>query len=291
VILVSSMMFGATVRVVAKSDPAHLAETLANNGATLLYGVPATYQRLLAHALTSGKSLAPGILRSAFVAGAPLDLTLKARVEEALKQPLVNGFGITECSPGISGVRGSDRRNDDSVGQVLPGVETRVVKQDGTPVEDGDVGELHVRGPNVMLGYYRAPDLTAKAVDKDGWFATGDLVRFDGDQLFVVGRSKEMIIRSGFNVYPAEVEAVLNAHPAVMQSAVVGRAVEANEEIVAFVQLVPGTDITPRELAAFVSPHLTGYKRPSEIIVLDSLPAGSTGKILKHHLKERAQRT
>jgi acyl-CoA synthetase (AMP-forming)/AMP-acid ligase II len=118
----------------------------------------------------------------------------------------------------------------------------------------------------------------------------GDLVRFDGRHLFVVGRAKEMIIRSGFNVYPAEVEAVLNAHPAVLQSAVVGREVEANEEIVAFVQLVPGSDVAPGELESFVRPQLTGYKRPSEIIVLDSFPAGSTGKILKHQLKERARR-
>ena len=106
----------------------------------------------------------------------------------------------------------------------------------------------------------------------------------------MVGRSKEMIIRSGFNVYPAEIEAVLNAHPAVMQSAVVGRAIEANEEIVAFVQLVPGSDASSDEIARFVGPQLTAYKRPTEIVVIDTMPAGSTGKILKHHLKERAQR-
>jgi acyl-CoA synthetase (AMP-forming)/AMP-acid ligase II len=139
-----------------------------------------------------------------------------------------------------------------------------------------------------MLGYYRAPDLTAAAV-KDGWFITGDLVRYDGENLFIVGRVKEMIIRSGFNVYPAEIEAVINAHPAVLQSAVVGRSVEGNEEIVAFVQLVPGMSATVDELNAFLRPQLTAYKRPSETILLESFPAGSTGKILKHLLKEQAQ--
>jgi len=113
-----------------------------------------------------------------------------------------------------------------------------------------------------------------------------DLARFDGQYLFIVGRTKEMIIRSGFNVYPAEVEAVLNAHEAVVQSAVVGRAVEGNEEVVAFVQLLPGASVNSTELIAYASQHLTSYKRPCEVIVLDALPAGSTGKILKHRLRD-----
>ena len=124
---------------------------------------------------------------------------------------LSNGYGITECSPGISAVRSDDPRKDESVGTVLPGVEARIKRLDGSPAAD-EVGELHVRGPNVMLGYYKAPDLTANVIDRDGWFNTGDLARFDGRHLFIVGRTKEMIIRSGFNVYPAEVEAVLNSH-------------------------------------------------------------------------------
>jgi acyl-CoA synthetase (AMP-forming)/AMP-acid ligase II len=147
-------------------------------------------------------------------------------------------------------------------------------------------GELHVRGRNVMRGYYRAPDLTAKVIDSEGWFNTGDLARFDGDCLHIVGRTKEMIIRSGFNVYPAEVEAVLNSHKDVVQSAVVGRAVDGNEEVVAFVQLIKGSPVKSADLMAFVNPQLTSYKRPSKIIVLDVLPATSTGKILKHKLAE-----
>src|SRR5207244_4812470 len=130
----------------------------------------------------------------------------------------------------------------------LPGVEDRVRTVDGIPVARGQIGELHVRGRNVMSGYYRAPDLTAKAIDSEGWFNTGDLARFDGECLYIVGRTKEMIIRSGFNVYPAEVEAVLSCHKDVVQSAVVGRSVDGNEEIVAFVQLLPGSRVTPEEL-------------------------------------------
>ena len=148
------------------------------------------------------------------------------------------------------------------------------------------MGELRVRGPNVMRGYYRAPDLTAKAIDPDGWFNTGDLARFEDDCLYNVGRTKEMIVRSGFNVYPAEIEAVLSTHDAVVQCAVVGRQVQGNEEVVAFVQLLKGSTTTPQDLMAHVAPQLTSYKRPSEIIVLDALPATSTGKILKHKLAE-----
>jgi acyl-CoA synthetase (AMP-forming)/AMP-acid ligase II len=137
-----------------------------------------------------------------------------------------------------------------------------------------------------MRGYYRAPDLTAKAIDPDGWFNTGDLARLEGDALFIVGRTKEMIIRSGFNVYPAEIEAVLSTHPEVVQCAVVGRLVRGNEEVVAFVQLLKGSKVTSQDLATHAAPQLTSYKRPSEIILLDALPATSTGKILKHKLAE-----
>src|SRR6516165_5983231 len=157
------------------------------------------------------------------------------------------------------------------------------------PSPPGEVAELHVRGPNVMRGYYRALEATAAAIDRDRWFNTGDLARFDGDILFIVGCTKELIIRSGFNVYPAEVEAVLNEHPAVVQSAVIGRAVPGNEQVVAYIQLVPGSATTSADLMAHAAHSLAPYKRPSEIIVLDELPAGLTGKILKHHLADAAR--
>ena len=286
-LLIMTLMVGGTVRLVGKYDPAALAKAIAEEGITILNGVPATYQRLLEYKAVAGlRQLDRGSLRLIAVAGAPLDLDLKSRVEQELGLPLSNGYGITECSPGISGVRFDASRSDQAVGTLLPGVEARVRTIDGIPVARGEIGELHVRGRNVMRGYYRAPDLTAKVIDSEGWFNTGDLARYDGDCLYIVGRTKEMIIRSGFNVYPAEVEAILNSHEAVVQSAVVGRAVEGNEEIVAFVQLMQGSPVKPADLMAFINPQLTSYKRPSEIIVLDALPATSTGKILKHKLAE-----
>jgi len=142
-----------------------------------------------------------------------------------------------------------------------------------------------------MRGYYHAPELTAAALDSDGWYRTGDLGRFEGDALFIAGRAKDLIIRSGFNVYPAEVELVLNSHPAVAQSAVVGRTVEGNEEVVAFVQLTTGSKSSVSELMEYASRELTPYKRPSEIVVLEALPASSTGKLLKHQLVRMASET
>ncbi len=286
-LLIMTLMVGGAVRLVSKYDPAALARAIAEERITILNGVPATYQRLLEYKTVAGlKQLDRGSLRLIAVAGAPLDLDLKARVEQEFDLPLSNGYGITECSPGISGVRYDAPRSDQAVGKLLPGIEARIRTIDGIPLANGEVGELHVRGRNVMRGYYRAPDLTAKVIDSEGWFNTGDLARFDGDCLYIVGRTKEMIIRSGFNVYPAEVEAVLNSHKDVVQSAVVGHAVEGNEEVVAFVQLLQGSPVKSADLMAFINSQLTSYKRPSEIIVLDALPATSTGKILKHKLVE-----
>jgi long-chain acyl-CoA synthetase len=286
-LLIQTLMVGARICLVAKHRAAALVKAMAEEGITLLNGVPATYQRLLEYKAMAGlPKLDRGALRLIAVAGAPLDLELKARVEKELGLPLSNGFGITECSPGISGVRSDAPRNDNAVGRLLPGLEARIVRRNGSIVTNGEIGELHVRGPNVMRGYYRAPDFTAKAIDKDGWFNTGDLARFEEDVLFIVGRTKEMIIRSGFNVYPAEIEAVISTHPSVVQSAVVGRPVEGNEEVVAFVQLLKGSNVTAQDLMAHITPQLTSYKRPSEIILMDALPATSTGKLLKHKLAE-----
>ncbi|HEX9211546.1 MAG TPA: long-chain fatty acid--CoA ligase, partial [Bradyrhizobium sp.] len=150
-LLTMTLMVGATVRLVAKYDPAALVKAMAEEGVTILNGVPATYQRLLEYRRNAGlPKLDRGRLRLIAVAGAPLDLELKSRVEQELGLPLLNGYGITECSPGISGVKPDTPRADHAVGAVMPGLEAKLVGRDGAPVADGDVGELHVRGPNVM---------------------------------------------------------------------------------------------------------------------------------------------
>jgi acyl-CoA synthetase (AMP-forming)/AMP-acid ligase II len=191
----------------------------------------------------------------------------------------------------VAQTRIENPRTDCTVGFALPGVQTRVVDAaTGFELADGVIGELWVRGPNLMKGYYRNPELTREAVNDEGWFNTGDMARRDPDgALHIVGRSKELIIRSGFNVYPVEVEQVLNSHPEVVQSAVVGRTVGHNEEVVAFVERVAGSRLDEAAMRPFLRERLSPYKVPSEIRFVAQLPAAPTGKILKSVLKTLAE--
>jgi acyl-CoA synthetase (AMP-forming)/AMP-acid ligase II len=224
------------------------------------------------------------------VAGSPMTPALKQEAEQVYGLPLDNGYGLTECAPTIAQTRTGERRSDCAVGHPIPGVEVRIVGAGGGEVPQGDIGELWVRSPGLMKGYYRSPDLTAQVIDADGWFNTGDMVRMEPDgALTIVGRSKELIIRSGLNVYPVEVEQALNAHPQVIQSAVVGRTVEHNEEVVAFVERAAGATLNEAGLRAYLREHLAPYKIPSEIRFLSPLPAAPTGKLLKGVMKTMAQ--
>src|SRR5208283_1424686 len=226
-------------------------------------------------------------LRIISSSGAPLQKAVKAEAERLFGIALHNGYGVTECSPNVSQAALGECRSDTSAGRILPGVEVCLVGSDQTPVRDEEIGELWVRGPNVMKGYYRAPEETAAAIDPEGWFNTRDLARLESGYLFIVGRTKELIIRFGENVYPAEVEAVLNAHPAVVRSAVIGRAVEGTqggEEVVAYVQLAPHSPTSETELSQYAAQHLAPYKQPSHILLVPSMPLTPTGKVIKSEL-------
>jgi long-chain acyl-CoA synthetase len=284
-VLLGSLVAGASVYLAPRFDPMTARVTLEKERITLLYGTPAIFNQLLQYAkLRKISSLKFPDLRIITSSGAPLDPATKAGIESIFGMVLHNGYGVTECSPTIAMTRPESPRKDTSIGTVFPGVEVRFIGSDGHEVPAGEVGELHVRGPNIMRGYYRAPDETAAAIDSDGWFNTRDLARLIDGSLVIVGRTKDLIVHQGFNVYPAEVEAVLNAHPAVAQSAVVGRSVGGDEEVIAFVQLVPDSQLTTTELADFAAQHLAKYKRPSQIIVVPSMPLTPTGKIVKGEL-------
>lgn len=288
-LLAAALHSGATLRLVPRFTPEALARALAEESITVLHGVPAMYAKLLDWARRGGTTLRAPALRVAQLGGAPMTQALKDDFESAFGQALHNGYGLTESSPSISQTRLDVPRRDCSVGQPIPGVEVRIAGADGREVAPGAVGELWVRGPNVMRGYYRNPELTRATVTPEGWLKTGDLARQEADgALFIVGRSKELIIRSGFNVYPVEVEQAINAHPQVVQSAVVGRSVDANEEVVAFVEAAAGSGLTAEALVAHLRTCLSPYKLPVEIVFLEQLPASATGKILKNALKERA---
>ncbi|MBY4947640.1 AMP-binding protein [Cupriavidus respiraculi] len=282
VLLVGPLSNGATVYYEPRFRPERLARALVEEQLTVLHGVPAMYTKLIEWGRAQATPLQAPALRMAQSGGAPLTASLKAAFEQTFGVTLHNGYGMTETSPTVSQTRVESPRSDCSVGPAVPGVEVRL----GNPLPDGS-GELLVRGPNVMKGYYKRPDLTAQAIDADGWLHTGDLAKIDPDgAISIVGRSKEIIIHSGFNVYPEEVEQSINAYPAVLQSAVVGRAVEGNEEVIAFVETREGMAFDPAELKSFLRDKLSPYKIPAEIRVVQHLPAAPSGKILKAKLRE-----
>src|SRR5437879_3894934 len=240
VVLLGSLLSGATLYLSPRFDPVATLASLERDRLTVVLGAPAMFSLFVEYAKLKGlKSLKFPALRIISSSGAPLQPAIKSAVESLFGLVLHNGYGVTECSPTIAQTKVEAPRTDTSVGRVFPGVEVKLVGRDGQPTAAGEVGELRVRGPNVMKGYYRAPEETAAAIDPEGWFNTRDLARLEGGNLFIVGRTKELIVRFGFNVYPAEVEAVLNAHPGIVRSAVIGRSVEGaegDEEVVAFVQ-------------------------------------------------------
>jgi long-chain acyl-CoA synthetase len=285
-VLLGTLYAGACLRLCPRFTPQAMLRAIRSEGLSIVQGVPAMYARLLELCGREGArpqgSPAPlaSRLRFAYAGGSPLDPTLKRDVEQLLGVPLHNGYGLTEAAPTVSQTRLDAPRADTAVGHPIPGVEVHV---------DGPDGQLFVRGPNVMQGYYRDPAGTAAVLDEDGWLDTGDLARQGPDgALFIAGRSKEMIKRSGFKVYPLEVETVLNAHPAVTQSAVVGRPLpDGNEEVVAFVQPAGGSALTVDALADWTGARLAPYKRPSRFVLMDSLPAAASGKVLKHRLQRQ----
>jgi acyl-CoA synthetase (AMP-forming)/AMP-acid ligase II len=288
-VLLGTLAAGGSVLLRARFDVAALVDAIEAKGLTMFQGVQAMHSALLAHLKRLGRPLRGSRLRYVYAGGSPLDPTLKAEVESLFGLPLHNGYGMTESSPTICHSRYGEKRADSSVGPAIPGLSIRIVDADGADVEPGASGELWVKGPNLMRGYFRDPAAT-QATMRDGWLRTGDLARLDAEgSVFLVGRLKDIIIRSGFNVYPAEVEAALNAHPAVAQSAVVGREVERNEEVIAFVQRKPGTALDAAALQAFLKDRVSPYKRPSHIVFLDALPAMASGKIQRTALKDMAR--
>lgn len=285
VVLLGTLISGATVYLSPRFDPITVRAALEKDRLTVVLGVPAMFSQLLGYAKLRGlDSLKFPDLRIISSSGAPLDPAIKAAVEKLFGMPLYNGYGVTECSPNIAQARVEEPRTDTSVGRILPGIEVKFVGADGKPVADGEVGELWVRGPNVMKGYYRAKEETAAAINPEGWFNTRDLAQLRDGHLFIVGRTKDLIVRFGFNVYPAEVEAALNAHPAIVRSAVIGRTAKGDEEVVAFVQLTPESSVTTSELAEYAAGRLAPYKRPSQFVLVDTMPLTPTGKVKKDEL-------
>lgn len=290
-VLMATAWAGACVRMETRFRPDRLFAAL-RAGVTVFPAVPQMHALLMEHVAAQGaERLGSDALRYVSSGAAPLDPVWKRKAEAFYGIALQNGYGMTESTAGVCGTRNPIGRPDVSVGPPLPGVELRIApapsNDGGRANGSGDgVGEILTRGPHVMRGYFRSPEETARTIDTDGFLHTGDLGRLDADgNLHVVGRSKELIIRGGFNVYPPEVESALNEHPRVVQCAVVGRTIDGgDEQVLAFVECTGTDEVTEATLSAFVAKRLVAYKRPSRILVVGQLPTASTGKILKSRL-------
>jgi long-chain acyl-CoA synthetase len=220
---------------------------------------------------------------------APLPAEIVEPFERKFGGRILEGYGLTEASPVVSAHRLSGPRKIGSVGQAIPGVEVSIQDDGDRPLPVGEVGEVCVRGRNVMVGYYRNPEETARTV-RAGWLHTGDMGRLDEDGfLFIVERKKDLIIRGGFNIYPREVEETLYGHPKIAEAAVVGmKDPLMGEDVLAFVVLRSGEQATEAEIAAFCESRLARFKCPKQVRFLDALPKSPIGKILRKELRTLA---
>jgi long-chain acyl-CoA synthetase len=226
-------------------------------------------------------------LRMAISGGAALPEQVLREFEEKFGTPILEGYGLSESSPSATFNRPDKARKVGSIGLPIWGVELKVLGDEGQALGDGENGEICIRGHNVMKGYHNRPEATAEAIDGDGWLHTGDIGYRDSEgYYFIVDRKKEMVIRGGFNVYPREIEEVLYQHPAVLEAAVFGTPDPTmGEEVVAAVALRPGMTAGEDELIAFCKERVAAYKYPRRMWILETLPKGPTGKILKLELK------
>ena len=286
-VLMASLYAGSGLVMRSQFDPQDVFEVLAHQGVTQLQGPPAMFTRLLAWLDSQGitQPVAPD-LRYVYTGAAPLDLSLKRAVESRFGQPLHHGYGLSEYAGALTLCTLGQWRDDTSAGYVVDGAQLRIVNSQGQDLPRGETGEIWMRGLGLMPGYFRDPEITAQVMQPGGWYASGDLGRQSEDgALQVVGRLKEMIIRSGFNVYPGEVEAVLLGFAGVKNAAVAGRTLaDGNEEIMAFVEAQAGATIDLTALHAHVHAQLAPYKRPSVIHQIPVMPMTLSGKILKREL-------
>lgn len=274
---------GSTIVILESFQPKEVIETLLKEQITIFVGVPAMYIVLLEAAKSH---IAFPKLRVAICGGSSLPAKVFEQAKQSLKFPIIEGYGLSEASPIVTFNPYNGIQKEGSIGLPLLGIECKVVDENGKEVPIGEVGELIVKGNNVMAGYYHDDEKTADAL-KDGWLYTEDLAKQDSDgYYYIVDRKKDMIIISGFNVYPKEVEEVIYSYPKVKEAAVIGVENESRGEYVkAFVVLKAGEECTQKELVQYLRQHLASYKIPRKVDFIENLPKNETGKILKRLLK------
>ena len=282
-ILNLAMWVGSTLVLVERFDPMSMIDLIEHEKVTVLAGPPTMWS-----ALTHVDDVNPAAfasLRLAISGAAPIPDRVVHDARDRLGFRIHEGYGLTEASPSVTVASGDDPVG--SIGRPIPGVEVRLVDDDGDDVYIGDTGEVLVRGPNVFCGYLDDPETTARVLDADGWLHTGDMAVVDDDGvLFLVDRAKDLVIVSGFNVFPAEVERVLETHPAVAEAGVVGVPhPHSGEAVKAFVVPLPGRAVEEDELIEWCATELARYKCPTKVDVVDEIPRGMGGKVLRRELR------
>jgi long-chain acyl-CoA synthetase len=279
----AGMMAGACLTLLPRFDPAKALGMIERDGVTVFLGVPTMYNAMLA--VPEGSRPDTSSLRVCISGGASLPVEILRAFDGQFGAQILEGYGLSETSPVASFNHPGRERKPGSIGTPIRDVEMAVVDEDGNELPPGEVGEIVIRGPNVMKGYWQRPDATAEAI-RDGWFHSGDLAKVDEDgYFFIVDRKKDLIIRGGYNVYPREVEEVLYEHPAIAEAAVVAVPhAELGEEVGAACALKAGAEATPEELQAFVKEKVAAYKYPRHVWLVPELPKGPTGKILKREI-------
>jgi long-chain acyl-CoA synthetase len=282
-VLNAGLSAGSTVVLQTRFEGREAVRLIDEEAIDVIAAVPTMYQDMLESASSDDAFRS---VRMCQTGGAAMPLALIRETERRFGCPVVEGYGLSETSP-VASINVVPPRPPGSIGVPIAGVEIGVFDSDGAEVSPGEVGELVIRGHNVMKGYWRDPDATAAAIDSDGWFHTGDLGRRDTDGfLYIVGRSNDMIIRGGLNVYPREVEEVLHEHPAVLEAAVVAVPDDRlGEEIGAAIKLAPGADVSLADVQSFVRARVAPYKYPRVLWLVEELPKGPTGKVLKREIR------
>jgi len=280
----ATILAGGTLTLLPRFDPGKALDIIARDNVTIFEGVPTMYAGMLHHPAADSADTAS--LRLCVSGGAALPVEILRGFEQKFGCMILEGYGLSETSPVASFNHPDKPRKPGSIGTPVEGVEMRLVTNSGDPVPVGEIGEIAIRGHNVMKGYWGKPAATAEAIP-DGWFRTGDLARVDEDgYYYIVDRKKEMIIRGGYNVYPREIEEALHEHAAVAEVAVIGIPhAELGEEVGAAVALKPGATATAVELQQFVKERVAAYKYPRHVWLVSSLPKGPTGKILRREVK------
>ena len=276
---------GGCITFIPRFDAAKALEIIERDEVDVFEGVPTMYAAML-HA-EDRERYDTSTLRVCVSGGAAMPGEVLRSFESAFGCKILEGYGLSETSPVASFNPPTGERKVGSIGVPVEGVEMRVVDDQGNEVPRGEVGEIAIRGHNVMRGYWNRPEATEEAFFEGGWFRTGDMGRVDEDgYFFIVDRKKEMIIRGGYNVYPREIEEVLYEHPAVREAAVIGIPHDQlGEEVGAAVALKPGADCSPEEIRDHVKGQVAAYKYPRQVWFIDELPKGPTGKVLRREIK------